>query len=1046
MRKLISFSAVLSLFLLVPASITRAQSVSITGVVYQNNTAKIPFTVPEGKISVYLPDDVGVGGQINGTVMMEPTGKNEKQKKENLDLLKQYVVTIGDAVLDADILKFNPSADPGNVSGNFNLPDKWWGIAHNVAPVSLSKMKEPVAKAEIPLMPFFTQPEPWPTDGRPIEDLSFNLVLQKKVITSGENIVLQGYNVEVVPSWWLLNLAAWYINDSKITPVCSSPRQTVIAVPPATIGKTSITAKDKNGKTVFQDEVYVVNIKATIDKTNLRKNERTTMHVTADGVKECPYPVSMVIVNNSSETVLLDKGVHQTYHHVPHSPFEFVKDDVTVPSLEVHQGVTGVVPGAFNITANLVLPTMAFGDVFHQQKSALKSPEDYNAWADAVKKDLKAYADKQGNDEVGKAAKDNAQRAIDNIPKCYDKNKLDECKAFADAYLRPVNIPKGAATMWVCGFEAYKAAIKAITGTLGGKPELIDWEVIKNGLEFIRNMGEQMKDEGLQNGASDAKKMVEAIQKAGETKEKLQDFQEKLEELNEEMRGKTSLDQSILYAYKNEDLLISSFINDIPAYRTLDGTMAGLNINGQPAAGIYSLGRAIGNYEGIIGIASISKELSEWVNSYLSSKPSAKNLGISVPSNPGTEIKTLDFKDALIQEIDFPKMDAKDKSPLLLTFKFLPETVTYKSDSTKKTPDSKQSKKWLPCNFNLELGNLPCDNVTKIENFKIKQRIGALQTGNEKLIKPEYRIPGRIEWPNITFYVPEVDIKTWMDWLNNFEKNNEIKNGGINYINEKGEILFSVPLNNIIPVEITPAENNLHKVTIASMTPAKGDVSGKNEEVMSAERTAGPDPVNDLIGIFNPFSKTLFYNPQYQQQVFSKIQPSKRPDGKYDVNVLTAGRKPMRTSINIISLPPAALFDQSVQFDEKMNETLCGGQDTKAQDKRDWNPAERIGEKWDSTGTGYRFYKNAKCERFKEGGEVPCYEQTEIYPDPLSGSVKTRKTGKFAKMVYSPLSHCFKGTEFCTEMYFVDLLIYIYDDANCKRLIDVKKYYAWSCE
>lgn len=76
MKKQNFFSAVLSLFLLVPASITWAQTVSVTGNVYEKNTVKKSFKTPHGTITAILPDDIAAGDVISGTILAEPAGKN----------------------------------------------------------------------------------------------------------------------------------------------------------------------------------------------------------------------------------------------------------------------------------------------------------------------------------------------------------------------------------------------------------------------------------------------------------------------------------------------------------------------------------------------------------------------------------------------------------------------------------------------------------------------------------------------------------------------------------------------------------------------------------------------------------------------------------------------------------------------------------------------------------------------------------------------------------------------------------------------------------
>ena len=93
MRKLPIFSAVLTLFLLIPASITWAQTFTsstrtINGIVEGN------YSTPQGNIKVYLPDDIRPGDMISGMVVPEPFGKNEKERAKNLKELIKYSVKV----------------------------------------------------------------------------------------------------------------------------------------------------------------------------------------------------------------------------------------------------------------------------------------------------------------------------------------------------------------------------------------------------------------------------------------------------------------------------------------------------------------------------------------------------------------------------------------------------------------------------------------------------------------------------------------------------------------------------------------------------------------------------------------------------------------------------------------------------------------------------------------------------------------------------------------------------------------------------------------
>lgn len=53
----------------------------------QKGLTTVTFNVPEGKITIYLPDDIRSGDIISGTVSAEPGGKNAKQvQKKGINL------------------------------------------------------------------------------------------------------------------------------------------------------------------------------------------------------------------------------------------------------------------------------------------------------------------------------------------------------------------------------------------------------------------------------------------------------------------------------------------------------------------------------------------------------------------------------------------------------------------------------------------------------------------------------------------------------------------------------------------------------------------------------------------------------------------------------------------------------------------------------------------------------------------------------------------------------------------------------------------------
>jgi len=366
----------------------------------------------------------------------------------------------------------------------------------------------------------------------------------------------------------------------------------------------------------------------------------------------------------------------------------------------------------------------------------------------------------------------------------------------------------------------------------------------------------------------------------------------------------------------------------------------------------------------------------------------------------------MDFVNAQIQEISFPKMNAGNKDGPMISIHFNPKEV-----QVLKKNQSTPSKQWTPANFKIHLDDLPCQGITKVDGFKLSVKHISIMTD---VINPV----------DYLFDVAAADIKPWQDWLNNRSE----KTGKIEYLDASGNSQISLDLSKVIPVSMSPVSNGGARFRV---TAAAAYVNYGQEMLSSLVSAVDPGRVlrpDDLVAVFNPGNKKLVFAPAYQKEVFERIKPHLRADGKYDVTMLSMNRKPISMIIDIVPGTQTDLINQSedsIKYDEYGFEST----------------GEMIKEHWDSTGAGYRFYKNAKCKRWKEGGETAC--SAFIIQDSSGEYVES---GKYYKLVYSPLGHCYEGTEFCTEMYVIDMIAYLYDDVNCKRLISVKTYHGWSCE
>lgn len=1048
MRKHIFYFAVLALFLQLPASITRAQNVSVSGNVYEKNTVKNFFKTPHGTITSIWPDDMAAGDAIRGTVLYEPEGENQKKKSRNLEQLVKYTLsTISDNGMPDNGTPDNGMPAIGlplraiavqdaagkvdareNMRSNFSftIPSK------NVQSTFRLILKDPnnniVGESRLPVLDkAFLMP---------VEDV-FNIPgkgtvvspaikTDKTIYMSGENAVISlppmfiSYELKevMVSGYYSLSIAGQKSGPIKVglTPLVGSPRKTVVQIPLNVYGPGEITLEDKNKKVIASQKIHVLQLEASCPKTSLLKSEQTVLNVIVKGVKDCPADYLRLNLDNATTTsVQLGQSNHEeliletvsmNYSKIK---WDYKAQDKKKDSLlaekdsekyesnqySLQRSVTALQSGNFTINIGLSYPSSVYNDPFRQQLDALKTPEQFNNWQNALMNDMvKFYSDINHDQGLGdlfsEGNRPNKKPAEKWFKPVSTSAELDEAKSRVNNFISWPRIGQEVIVDYFdCTLEAGKAAVENAITNVGNAP--VNIEVIQSALRYVEHQALVTDNKPLQAKIS------------GMTGSGLLGWAKQVNDLPGQLQVLNDIQKIFNDASKGAVINSVNMVDMIDEDDTRHYNVTPLPDNG---------------FKLEMSMSSISSSLGEWIRHFLDEQPLKKSGNISHVNFDNHKKAVFEFKDALITEISFPKMDAAAKDIPMIGITFTAEEIKYTPVSEKtKTTDIKPAKQWATCNFRIELEGLPPSFMTKLELPKFTQKITKDPTG----MAGGYRlIPGKLEYPNITFYIPETDIKPWMDWYNNFEKNNDTKSGDIGFMNDKGESLFSVPLNNVKPVQINPAGKEVYEVVIASL-PVQPATEETREEKVSK---------NDMIAFFSPTSKTLFYLPEYKTQIFDKFKPHLRADGKYDINLASMNRKSIRTVIDIVPANFMDLLNQDKKDSVKYNKD--GFEST----------GELIMEKWDSTSaTWYRFYKNAKCKRWKEPNEGTCGP---IYVKDSTG--KYVESGKSLKIATTGESHCYKGTEFCTEMYIVAIIEYIYDDANCKRLIKVKTLGGWSCE
>jgi len=121
------------------------------------------------------------------------------------------------------------------------------------------------------------------------------------------------------------------------------------------------------------------------------------------------------------------------------------------------------------------------------------------------------------------------------------------------------------------------------------------------------------------------------------------------------------------------------------------------------------------------------------------------------------------FDHAMITEIAFPKLDGGDKGSCYMNVTLCAETVTYQEGKNEKLKENlKQAQKsWSPCNFSFSIDGFEdaCRRVTKVDGFSIKQKPIDYAHGN---LRAGLKMAGRVEIPNISFYLPEADAQPFI--------------------------------------------------------------------------------------------------------------------------------------------------------------------------------------------------------------------------------------------------------------------------------------------
>jgi len=211
---------------------------------------------------------------------------------------------------------------------------------------------------------------------------------------------------------------------------------------------------------------------------------------------------------------------------------------------------------------------------------------------------------------------------------------------------------------------------------------------------------------------------------------------------------------------------------DVGLFRSIEGGGVKADVMTYQNGTNYDRWRQLGKqkYEDIklqVGMA-MSEPFYAWIAKFFTGVPERKNGAIVAADFYYKERARREFKEAMIKELTFPKLDAQDKNAAYMSISLSVEDIVFTKGGGEVLPQVKgmdHQKLWTSNNFRFVLDGYEqaCKRCTKVDSFTIKQNVIEYHSGGRQ---SPIKTPSGIDFPQISFYVPEADAQPFLDLYN----------------------------------------------------------------------------------------------------------------------------------------------------------------------------------------------------------------------------------------------------------------------------------------
>jgi len=226
---------------------------------------------------------------------------------------------------------------------------------------------------------------------------------------------------------------------------------------------------------------------------------------------------------------------------------------------------------------------------------------------------------------------------------------------------------------------------------------------------------------------------------------------------------------------------------------------------------------------------SASAPFYKWVVDFFAGTQTRKNGAILAGDfNYNVRAKRI-FSEGLLREFTLPALDANGKDALYATVAIAVERIDYQpgAGGEKLDPqvkDTEKTKLWKQADFKFNLSGFDMTGVNKIEPITLKQNIIDYASGGLRAIT---KTPSTMEYPNISFTVPESHVKSLVDHFNEYgnasqkmkDFTSRIPEGSIEYLGSDGATkatlkLYQLEIFNIQPDKADSGTDNIKNVKV----------------------------------------------------------------------------------------------------------------------------------------------------------------------------------------------------------------------------------------